>query len=185
MALEIADIVGRFQSANTEHTPQLAARDVLDELIAAGVLDAALGPVELGGITTLHNSDDLTVLRVVWTPGMYLRPHNHNMWAVIGLYGGTEDNSFYRRTAHGLTESGGKVVEEGDVIVLGHDIIHSVANTRQNFAAAIHVYGGDFFSGDGRSEWDFETLTEQPRDVPGTLRYFEEANKRWLAQQSQ
>ena len=182
MALEIEEIVSRFQTAIGEHTPQLATRDVLKELIASDALDSALGPVELGGITNLHNSPELTVLRVVWTPGMKLNPHNHNMWAVIGMYGGTEDNAFYRRSDNGLVASGGKEVNEGDVVVLGDDVIHSVANTRQNFAAAIHVYGGDFFSGD-RSEWDPETLTEGPRDLAGTMRRFEEANERWLASQ--
>lgn len=183
MALDTDEIVGRFQTAITQHTPQLAVRDALDELIGSGELDAALGPVELGGITNLHNSPELTVLRVVWTPGMRLNPHNHAMWAVIGMYGGTEDNAFYRRGEGGLVASGGKEVNEGDVLVLGDDVIHSVANTRQNFAAAIHVYGGDFFSAD-RSEWDFETFTESPRDLNGTRRLFEEANERWLAQQS-
>mgnify|MGYP001612370616 CR=1 FL=1 len=183
MALDHDEIVGRFQTAIAQHTPPLAARDALDEMIASGALQAALPAPEIGGITNLHNSADLTVLQVVWTPGMRINPHNHNMWAVIGMYGGTEDNAFYRRTPDGLTESGAKQVHEGDVLVLGDDVIHSVANTRQNFAAAIHVYGGDFFSGD-RSEWDFETLTEGPRDVAGTMRLFEEANQRWLANQS-
>jgi hypothetical protein len=31
-----------------------------------------------------------------------------------------------------------------------------VTNSRREFAVALHVYGGDFFSG-ARSEWDFET----------------------------
>jgi hypothetical protein len=44
-------------------------------------------------------------------------------------------------------------------------------------AAAIHVYGGDFF-GTPRSEWDPITLTEQPYDVAATLRIFEESNAR-------
>ena len=48
----------------------LAVRDLLDELVAdRAALDAAVGPVELGGISTLHNSGDLTILRVAWTPG--------------------------------------------------------------------------------------------------------------------
>lgn len=183
MALDAQSIVDRFQHAIGEHTPQLAVRDALDELISSGALNRTLGIPDVGGITNLHNSAELTVLQVVWTPGMRLNPHNHNMWAVIGMYGGTEDNAFFRRNETGLVESGGKEVHEGDVLVLGDDVIHAVANTRQNFAAAIHVYGGDFFNSD-RSEWDFDTFTERPRDVAGTMRLFEEANERWLAQRS-
>jgi predicted metal-dependent enzyme (double-stranded beta helix superfamily) len=182
VALTVEDIVARCQGALDEHTPPLAVRDVLDELVAAPTaLDEALGPVELGGITTLHNDVDLTILRVAWTPGMALNPHDHRMWAVIGMYGGQEDNAFYRRVSGGLEPAGGKELPAGDVLVLGNDVIHSVANSRRDFAVAVHVYGGDFFS-PGRSEWDFETYEERPRDLARTLRLFEEANARWREQ---
>ena len=182
MALAVDDIIARCRAALDEHTPALAVRDVLDELVAdAGTLDHALGPVELGGITTLHNAADLTILRVAWTPGMALNPHEHRMWAVIGMYGGQEDNAFYRRASGGLEPAGGRELPAGDVLVLGDDVIHSVANSRRDFAVALHVYGGDFFSGE-RSEWDFETYEERPRDFERTRRLFEEANARWRDQ---
>src|SRR5262249_1193908 len=173
----------RVRSATREHTPSLAVRDVLDELIVSGRLDDALPAVTEGGITTLHNAPDLTVLRVAWTPGMRLNPHSHNMWAVIGLYGGIEDSAFYRRDpATGLTPSGGKEVPAGEVLVLGDDVIHAVANTRDEYAVALHIYGGDFFATD-RSEWDWETFTEAPRDLNRTRALFAEANARWAATQ--
>jgi predicted metal-dependent enzyme (double-stranded beta helix superfamily) len=28
---------------------------------------------------------------------MMVMPHNHHMWAIIGVYGGREDNIFWRR----------------------------------------------------------------------------------------
>jgi predicted metal-dependent enzyme (double-stranded beta helix superfamily) len=31
---------------------------------------------------------------VVWAPKMTIMPHNHCMWAVIGVYTGREDNIF-------------------------------------------------------------------------------------------
>ena len=40
--------------------------------------------------------------------------------------------------------------------------------------------GGDFFDTD-RSEWDWETFTEAPRDLERTRRLFAEANERWKA----
>lgn len=182
MALAVEDIIARCQAALDEHTPTLAVRDVLDELVAdQTALEQALGPVELGGITTLHNAVDLTILRVAWTPGMALNPHEHRMWAVIGMYGGQEDNAFYRRASGGLESAGGKELPAGDILVLGDDIIHSVANSRRDFAVAVHVYGGDFFSVE-RSEWDFETYEERPRDFARTRRLFDEANARWRDQ---
>jgi predicted metal-dependent enzyme (double-stranded beta helix superfamily) len=179
VALAVDDIIVRCRAALDDPTPVLAVRDVLDALVAdPNALDRALGPVELGGITALHNTADLTILRVAWTPGMALNPHEHRMWAVIGLYGGREDNAFYRRTPGGLEPAGGTELPSGEVLVLGDDVIHSVANSRNDFAVALHVYGGDFFSVE-RSEWDFETFAERPRDLARTQRLFEDANARW------
>jgi predicted metal-dependent enzyme (double-stranded beta helix superfamily) len=186
MTLTVDDVVARCRAAIAEHTPALAVRDALDELVAdPAALEAALGPVERGGITPLHRADDLTVLHVAWTPGMAINPHEHRMWAVIGMYGGREDNAFYRRRRDGgapvLEPSGGRELPAGDVLVLGDDVIHSVANTRREFAVALHVYGGDFFAVD-RSEWDFDTYEERPRDLERTRRLFEAANERWLGE---
>ena len=187
MTLTVDDIVARCRAALGEHTPPLAVRDTLDELVAdPASLERAIGPVTEGGIRPLHRSDDLTILQVTWTPGMALNPHEHRMWAVIGMYGGREDNAFYRRAAApaaGLEPSGARQVPQGDVLVLGDDVIHSVANSSTHeFAVALHVYGGDFFAVE-RSEWDFETFVERPRDFERTRRLFEEANAAWRARQ--
>jgi predicted metal-dependent enzyme (double-stranded beta helix superfamily) len=180
MELLVEDIVSRCQEALTESTPSLAVRDVLAELVSDHArLERALGPVDRGGITTLHRAADLTVLHVAWTPGMALYPHEHRMWAVIGMYGGQEDNLFFRRAPVGLEEAGGRELPAGEVLVLGGEAIHSVANSRKEFAVALHVYGGDFFSVE-RSEWDPETREERPRDLELTQRLFDEANTRWI-----
>jgi predicted metal-dependent enzyme (double-stranded beta helix superfamily) len=180
MALVVEEIVARCQEALTEHTPSLAVRDVLAELVSnSRDLEHALGPVRRGGITTLHNAADLTVLHVAWTPGMTLYPHEHRMWAVIGMYGGQENNAFFRRSPGGIERAGGRELPAGEVLVLGDDAIHSAANSRKDFAVALHVYGGDFFSAE-RSEWDNETYEERPRDLERTQRLFDEANTRWL-----
>ena len=182
MALTVDDIVARCQAALAQHTPVLAVRDVLEELVADPArLGEALGPVEVGGITPLHNAADLTVLQVAWTPGMSLYPHEHRMWAAIGMYGGQEDNAFFRRAPSGLESTGGRELPAGDVLVLGDDVIHSVANSRREYAVALHVYGGDFFTVE-RSEWDPGTHEERPRDLERTRRLFEEADTRWTTQ---
>ena len=183
MTLTVDDVVARCQAALAAHTPVLAVRDVLEELVGdPSRLSDTLGPVEAGGITTLHNAADLTVLRVAWTPGMSLYPHEHRMWAAIGMYGGQEDNAFFRRAPRGLEAAGGRALPAGEVLVLGDDAIHSVANSRREYAVALHVYGGDFFTVE-RSEWDPETYEERPRDLERTRWLFEEANTRWATEQ--
>ena len=116
------------------------------------------------------------MLKVVWTPGMTFRPHNHAMWAAIGIYTGGEDNEFFRREGGGLTPSGGRSLHVGDTVLLGGDVIHAVTNPTKEHAGAIHIYGGDLF-GAVRSEWDPETFEEQQYDVPAAIQYFEDQNR--------
>jgi predicted metal-dependent enzyme (double-stranded beta helix superfamily) len=112
---------------------------------------------------------------------MRLFPHDHRMWAAIGIYDGQEDNTFFRRSGpdhRTLTESGGKELATGDVLVLGDDAIHSVANPKTHLTGAVHVYGGDFVN-EPRSQWGPGPLEERPYDMEVALEQFAEANERW------
>jgi predicted metal-dependent enzyme (double-stranded beta helix superfamily) len=159
---------------------EVVARAVSDP---AGVL-AGLGEPCRAEVQKLHHAPDLTILNVVWGPGMTVRPHNHLMWAVIGIYTGRENNIFWRRLpsdAGGRIEAAGaKSLGERDAEPLGRDIIHTVTNPLARLTGAIHVYGGDFFA-TPRSEWDPETLVEAAFDVRVTMRQFEEANAAYEA----
>ena len=162
-------------TARAEADPRRALKDVLERALdRLGEVADALRP-ERAGIVRLHVSPELTVLNVVWAPGMRLKPHDHRVWAMIGIYSGAEDNTFFRRTQDGLVRSGGKELRQRELCLLGDDTIHAVTNPLREFTGAIHVYGGDFFSTE-RSEWDPVTLEERPYDVAATLRTFDEAN---------
>jgi predicted metal-dependent enzyme (double-stranded beta helix superfamily) len=176
---DVEAFVDECRAALRETQPTLAVRDVLDRALAdAPSVTRVLGREE-GGLDPLHVSDDLTVLNVVWAPGMYLFPHDHRMWAVIGIYGGVEDNEFFRRGPDGrLQRSGGTSADVGDVLLLGSDAIHAVSNPVERMTGGIHVYGGDFFAMP-RSEWDPETLEEHPYDVEHARQAFAAANEAW------
>ena len=155
-----------------------AVREVLRRAVSApGEVLAGLGAPARGGIGKLYHAADLTILNVVWAPRMTIYPHNHRMWAVIGVYTGREDNIFWRRLPGNRIEAAGaQSICEGEAVPLGPDIVHSVTNPIARLSGAIHVYGGDFFAAE-RSEWDPETLCEQRYDATKTMRYFEEANR--------
>lgn len=177
---DIDTLIDDCIQAGAEDDAQLAVRDVLRrELERPSAMADALRP-ERGGITRMHVSPELTILHVVWAPGMHLGPHNHEMWATIGIYSGGEDNAFYRRDGDTLTTSGGKSLRPRDVVLLGDDVIHAVTNPTTEFTGSIHIYGGDFFA-TPRSEWQGDPYREQPYDVDRTLQAFEEANQAHFA----
>lgn len=156
-----------------------AVREVVARAVSdPGAVIRALGEPKRAEIQKLHRAPDLTIINVIWAPRMTIMPHDHRIWAVIGIYSGREDNIFWRRIEDQpgrIEAAGARALSERDAVPLGRDIIHSVTNPIPRLTGAIHVYGGDFYATE-RSEWDPGSLCEAPYDVQKTLRIFEEAN---------
>ena len=179
-SFDVDRFIADCRAGLADRSPQAGIRELVSRVVSEPAqLLRALGEPARGGIQTLYQSDELTVLNVIWARNMTLMPHDHRMWAVIGVYTGREDNIFWRRIAGEpvgrIEAAGARSLSAMDVLPLGHDIIHSVTNPLRRLTGALHVYGGDFFGAD-RSEWDPETLREQRFDIKKTLQLFEESN---------
>jgi predicted metal-dependent enzyme (double-stranded beta helix superfamily) len=175
---ELERFVEDCRAALEESLPQKAIRGIVERAISRpSEVVAALGEPGEAGINALHRSAELTILNIIWAPGMTLYPHDHRMWAVIGLYGGREDNYFFRRSGSGLESAGSRDLETADTLLLGKEAIHAVTNPLKTYTGGLHVYGGDFF-GVPRSEWDPQTFEERPYDIDRARRVFQEANER-------
>ena len=176
---DVDNLIADAKAAIAETEPRKAIRELLERTMAtASEVGDALQPRQ-GGVDILYSAPDLTIIHFVWAPKMNLFPHDHRMWAAIGMYAGQEDNVFYRRQAedaHTLTESGGKELRAGDVVLLGKDTIHSVSNPLEKLTAAIHIYGGDFLN-EPRSQWGPGPLEERPFDFDVVREQFAEANE--------
>lgn len=160
------------------------------DIVAKAVLDRAgmiaeLGEPEHAGIRPIYRSGDLTIINFVWAPCMSLMPHNHQMFSVVGIYSGREDNIFWRRTETSIEAASAKSLGVGDVATLGRDVVHSVLNPIGKMTCAIHVYGGDFFEPAApRSQWDPESLRELPWDIDHVKSLFRDAETRFTAAQA-
>ncbi len=144
--------------------PLAAVRDIVARAVSQpATIEAEVRDRTLSPMTTIwHRSDELTVLHIVWPPQVDLFAHDHSMWAAIGIYGGREDNRFYRRLDDGRVEPHReKTLLQKDVVGLGADVVHSVANPTREWTAAIHVYGGDFYTVP-RTMWDRQTFEPSP-----------------------
>ena len=177
---EIEGFIEDCKGAIAQDSSHKAVREVVARAVSEpGEVLRAVGEPSQAGFHKLYQAEDLTILNFVWSPLMTLMPHNHNMWAVIGIYTGREDNIFWRRTeGDGIEAAGASAMSVRDVHPLGKDIIHSVTNPIPRLTGALHIYGGDFFS-EKRSEWDPETLGERPYDIEKNMRLFQEANARF------
>jgi predicted metal-dependent enzyme (double-stranded beta helix superfamily) len=170
-----------LQDAVAADPSHVLVRDVVARAVSepAAVL-AALGEPARAGINVIYRSPALTVLNLIWGPGMTIMPHDHRMWAVIGIYTGREDNIYWRRlppdAGREIEAAGARSLCRGDCTPMGPDIIHSVTNPIPRLTGAIHVYGGDFLRQE-RSEWDPEALHERPYDVAKARQLFEDSNR--------
>jgi predicted metal-dependent enzyme (double-stranded beta helix superfamily) len=129
------------------------------------VVDAV---AEYDGIQSLedlafHRSETLTLLAAVLPPGFSAAPHNHNLWSVVGVCRGREDNRFFEREGQGLTEVAQASVVGPGVLPNDPEVIHAIHNPLDTPLLALHAYGGDLLS-TPRSNWDPETHEEIPYD---------------------
>jgi predicted metal-dependent enzyme (double-stranded beta helix superfamily) len=129
----------------------------VQEVVATAIgdpasIDATLGTEFKGESDTLLSSADLTVQRIQWPPGIDSSPHEHRMWAVVGVYTGMDQNRTFRRSSTGVEACDHQALGEGDVLVFQQDAIHSVENPLRTRTAGLHVYGGDILSVE-RSAW--------------------------------
>jgi predicted metal-dependent enzyme (double-stranded beta helix superfamily) len=177
---ELERFVENCGSAVAEADGPRVVRELVAEVVSEpAAIASVLGEPGQAGIRTLHRASDLTILDFTWAPWMSFKPHDHHMWAVIGIFVGREDNLFWRRTERSIEAVGARTLGVGDVAPLGRDVIHSVVNPIGKYTRAIHVYGGDFFAPPrARSEWDPETLVERPWDMDDTRRLFADAEAR-------
>ena len=160
--LDVDDLVARLRAAPTVHAVHEEVERAV-RLDPTGVLD------DEAGLHLLHRSDELTVLHVVLPPGYApTLPHDHRMWAVVGLFAGREDNEFFRSTGAGpeLELSGGRSLRAGDVLAMGAETVHAIANPSAGATSALHVYGGDLLAAE-RSMWRRDPWRREPYDAEG------------------
>lgn len=142
--------------------------------VAAILLAAAKNPAIAAAIAkrtkfasledlAIHRSDRLTMLAGALPAGFQAGPHNHNLWSVVGVCAGREDNEFFQRHGGALTPSGAKSVLAPGVLANAADVIHAICNPLDTPLLVLHAYGGDLFA-TPRSNWDPETREEIPYD---------------------
>lgn len=177
--MDIERFVEDCVAANKEAEAQAAIKEVLARAVSdPNAVIAALGDPDKAGINVIHRSATLTIFNATWTPQMNLMPHNHLMWANIGIYTGREDNIMWRRSERGIEAFAAEALFEKDAAALPIDAVHSVTNPLLRFTGGIHIYGGDFFD-TTRSQWNPESLEEEPSDGAVIKGIFERENERF------
>ena len=176
---DLQQFVRECQSALNDPKPALRVEALIKEAIsdpnAVREAFAEARDLELHGpITFAWRDASLSVADVTTPPGLRSPAHNHDMWAVIGVYDGEEHNRFYRYEDGMLHEKGERLLKEGDVAVLGPEAVHAIANPLSVNSSAIHVYGGDLVDRPNRSMWNPHTDEREDYDITRLITYVAE-----------
>ncbi|EOD78803.1 metal-dependent protein of the double-stranded beta helix superfamily-like protein [Grimontia sp. AD028] len=183
MSFDLKTLIERCEEALEQENPQQAIKRLLRESLRdPGSVKLALMPGNRADFEFLYESDDLTILHFIWAPKMTMPAHNHNLWAVVGVYEGREDHIFWQKAGDSrfgeadIRAVGAASIAAGEVLSMDNQAIHSVTNPTHLFAAGIHIYGGNFREAD-RSGWDPILLQETRLDAEKNQAIFDVENE--------
>ncbi len=125
------------------------------------VVDVTPSGLALGGDRVFFEDDSVAVMTVDTLPGVLQPPHDHLINAFIGCFEGCEQQRFFVRGDDGVRAVPGRLLEAGEVLVLGADAIHAISAPLHERARAVHVYLGPISTID-RSVFHPETFEESP-----------------------
>jgi predicted metal-dependent enzyme (double-stranded beta helix superfamily) len=117
------------------------------------------------GSYALYRGPGLFVSAVVWGPGDYVGPHDHQTWGMIGVIGNGIQETRYRRVDDRdkpnyavLEKDRTTLVKPGEISLLIPEVdeIHRMDNFSDRPTVEIHVYGQDLV-GLPRFQYNLET----------------------------
>lgn len=153
---------GALESPDPQSSVEAILLDAAKDPAIVEAISARVGLTSLEDLV-IHRSEDLTLLAVALPPGFSAAPHNHNLWSVVSVCVGQEDNQFFERDGDGLKRTGEASVVAPGVLSNDADVIHAIRNPLHTPLLVLHAYGGDLLA-TPRSNWDPETHKEIPYD---------------------
>jgi predicted metal-dependent enzyme (double-stranded beta helix superfamily) len=163
----VAELVARcLAAARTDH-PIDAVRDVLQDVVARPALWQAMFEREVHqtdhrGISELHEDARLTITHVALDPDFVSGVHDHGIPALIAVYSGQEDNTFYRLADGVPVADRHTAVVAPDILFMATEDIHHIENRLAEPLRAVHIYFGSLPNA-VRSAWNMETGERMPR----------------------
>jgi predicted metal-dependent enzyme (double-stranded beta helix superfamily) len=170
--MDVRELIDACRDAAEGDEPTREVSELVAAFLHQPSLPRLLGDADRSTYEALYRGPDILVLHGVVPPTPApVAPHDHRMWAVIGVYQGLEHNDLFVRGEGGGLETVDRfTIGAGQVRTLDSSTIHSVQARGDHYLGAIHVYGGDLF-GAPRSRWI--DGVEQPMDESALPAFFD------------
>ena len=158
-------------------TPTLTPGQVRQMVLAAQLTAADLMPwadldhdlADSYGRRLVWQAPHFEVMVMSWAPGDFstIHDHGHTQWGAVQVFGPAEHATF-RWEEDRLTTLSRRRMAPGDVIGVGHRLIHQMGNPTETPFLSLHVYGaveaGATITGDARL---FEAATGEIHRIDG------------------
>lgn len=147
-------------AANTDN-PEQQVYQVMQRVFTVHIDNVADIFRQLDDDVILYEDSVIAVLHYLMPTGVVVPPHDHQLYAIIGVYEGVEENHFYQVMNQQLIRQAIKPISRGEVMLIHPEGIHSVQTANNQRSAAIHVYLGELTKVK-RSRFDWNTGEATP-----------------------
>jgi predicted metal-dependent enzyme (double-stranded beta helix superfamily) len=99
-------------------------------------------PADSYGRKLVAHGPNFEVMVMSWLPGDFsaIHDHGHTQWGAVQIFGQAEHATFRVRQQQ-LRTTARWQVQPGDIVPVGHDLIHQMGNPTQQPFLSLHVYG--------------------------------------------
>lgn len=151
----------QLKEAAKTANPEQQVYQVMQQVFTVHIESAADIFRQLDDDVILYEDSVIAVLHYRMPTGVVVPPHDHQLYAIIGVYEGVEENHFYQAMNNQLICQAVKPIGKGEVILMRPESIHSVQTANNQHSAAIHVYLGELTKVK-RSRFDWNTGEATP-----------------------
>lgn len=134
--LKVAQELHPRRVAEIVSTANVKAQDLLPWA------DFEHSPADSYGRKLVAQGANFEVMAMSWLPGDFsaIHDHGHTQWGAVQIFGQAEHATFRIREQQ-LRTTARWQVQPGDILPVGHDLIHQMGNPTQQPFMSLHVYG--------------------------------------------
>ena len=134
--LKVAQKLHPRRVAEIVNTANVKAQDLLPWA------DFEHSPADSYGRKLVAQGANFEVMVMSWLPGDFsaIHDHGHTQWGAVQIFGQAEHATFRIREQQ-LRTTARWQVQPGDILPVGHDLIHQMGNPTQQPFLSLHVYG--------------------------------------------
>lgn len=94
------------------------------------------------GRTMIYNGGFFEIMTMSWCPGDFSAIHDHGstQWGAVQVFGDLEHATFMLRDGS-LSTLSRTMVHSGQVLAVGHDLVHQMGNPSDKEIQSLHIYG--------------------------------------------